>query len=179
MRFRFRLSTDQDADLRGALVQAATGCDRTGCDQLYALVSDFYEGVLFVGYAADGIRRQARRLRKRRLRLAVLEPLILDAPVNGWEPGTTWGDRLAIQADPVAPAELRLCDIPTHPAVARAVNQLTARQQQVVFLVVCGGSSEAEAGELLGTSQQNINRVKQRALRRLQALLREEDCHVA
>src|SRR5690606_40883374 len=46
------------------------------------------------------------------------------------------------------------------------------------ILVVCGGSTEAEAGALLGTSQQNVNRVKLRALRRLHALLHGRGSHV-
>ncbi|MFS8571400.1 MAG: sigma factor-like helix-turn-helix DNA-binding protein [Thermaerobacter sp.] len=178
MQFRFLPSTDGDADLQGALRQAASGRDRAALERLHALVFDYYAGVLFTGYAAGGIRRRARRLRLRHRRQETREPLILDAPIRCQEPDLTWRDRMAAAADPALP-ERHLRDIPTDPGLAWAVSRLTPRQQQVVFLVVCGGSTEAEAGALLGTSQQNVNRVKLRALRRLHALLHGRGSHVA
>ncbi|HEY8531491.1 MAG TPA: sigma factor-like helix-turn-helix DNA-binding protein [Limnochorda sp.] len=179
MRFRLRPPVHQDPELRDALGRLLSKPDRAAYRDCHALVHDYYSGVLFAGYAAACLTRTARRLRRRRIQRTGAEMLVVDRPVDPADPATTWGDRqLGVEPDPLAEVKT-LTDVPGHPDLAWAVRRLTPRQQEVVFLVVCRNLTEAEAGTLLGTSQQSVSKTKQRALERLRRLLASRGCHVA
>lgn len=173
MRLRVRPDPKADPALLHDLREFFRNPTRSSYTRLYATFRDLCIGIMFVGYVRLTLRRAAEHLRRRERRYLWHEWLALDAPIEDQDDGATLKDRQPAPGPDVEDALTvsGLPDVPTHPTLARGISELTAVQQRVLLLTVCLHQPESLVARRLGTSQQNINRIKQRALRRLRKVM--------
>ena len=166
----------QDPDNRELfhdVLSHAEDVDRLELERRFA---EFYYEMRFLGFVRKHIHYEAMHVLRKVRQRQTHESLLLNSPVggedsNGMERIETIPDTSVSVESAVVDKTHVLDDLAADPLLHEALGQLTERQQLVLDLLYVQKLTEQEAAEVLGVSQQSVNKLKKHSLNRIRRRL--------
>ncbi|ASS74439.1 hypothetical protein CIG75_05175 [Tumebacillus algifaecis] len=138
-------------------------------EELERRFADYYFEMRFLSFVRKHIHFEAQHLLRKVRRKQIQEPLSLNQKVGDAE--GTGRETLDLIVDTTVSVEEKviaqtsaLDDLTPHEGLHRALQTLPHKQQLILQLLFVEGLTEQEAAEILGISQQAINKNKRKAL---------------
>lgn len=148
-------------------------------DVLNIKYKNFILKIFFTSYIKKQITYTALQIKKRSSRLNTKEKLMLNTTHVDFNEDyiNVIADKIIDFAELVSQAQERYTfdDIISDPKILSAVNSLSTRQKEIIYMIYIENKKEVEVAKELNVSLQSINKTKNKALMKLQSKLRGED----
>lgn len=165
----------QNEKHRVILTEAICNPTKENNEALDVAFKKFYFYIRFTSFISSTLYFNAINFDKRHRKVLYRHPLTVDKPLKKDEDSTfkdfIVDSKSEIQIDDILNSD-RLSDYIIDPALYRAIETLTARQKQIIFLTYVKGLTDTEIATLLNKTQQSISKTHQKALQNMYQFLK-------
>lgn len=134
----------------------------------------------FISYISTVLKYKGLHLQSNLFKKNELELLSLDSPVNDYEAGRIID---LIPDDKIDPIEIIVSDIwednIVNKNLYKALKSLSPQQQDIIWMIIMNGETEEKYATIHHISHQAVNKSKQRALKKILAILDNNPLKIA